>query len=195
MTDETSNEIDDATALAAEELDGLKDRAKMLGITFHPNIGYASLATKIAEHTERTPESVAAEEQQVPVVAEVVSLAQRRNRIKLEQSALVRIRVACMNPNKREWPGEYFSVANKFTGTFKKFVPFGEVYHVPRMILTMMEERQCQIFVTGKPDIHGQKPREGKLIKEFAIEILPNLTAAELKALAQRQAMAGGTSE
>jgi len=58
-----------------------------------------------------------------------------------------------------------------------------------------MEERQCQIFVTGKPDIHGQKPREGKLIKEFAIEILPNLTAAELKALAQRQAMAGGTSE
>jgi hypothetical protein len=38
--------------------------------------------------------------------------------------------------------------------------------------------------------MHGVTVRKGKLIKEFAIEVLPQLTPEELRDLAQRQAMA-----
>ena len=39
-------------------------------------------------------------------------------------------------------------------------------------------------------DARGNKVRKGKLIKEFAIEVLPPLTKEELEELARRQAMA-----
>jgi hypothetical protein len=38
-------------------------------------------------------------------------------------------------------------------------------------------------------DSRGNNVRKGKLIKEFAIEVLPQLTEAELKEMARRQAM------
>lgn len=76
-------------------------------------------------------------------------------------------------------------------GTFKKYVPFNadEGWHVPRIIYNQMAERQCQVFVTRK-DERGRSIREGKLIKEFAIEVLDPLTTDELAELARRQAMA-----
>jgi hypothetical protein len=72
-----------------------------------------------------------------------------------------------------------------------KFVPFNveEGWHVPRIIYTQLAERQCQIFTTTT-DSRGNKTRKGKLIREFAIEVLPPLTPEELRELAQRQAMA-----
>ena len=62
-------------------------------------------------------------------------------------------------------------------------------WHVPRIIYQQLAERQCQIFTTVT-DSRGNKSRKGKLIREFAIEMMPNLTPAELHELAQRQAMA-----
>lgn len=118
---------------------------------------------------------------------------QKRQRLRREANEQVRIRVTCMNPAKKEWHGEIFTVGNSAVGTLKKFVPFNaeEGWHVPRLILQAMQERQCQIFVNGKAK-NGIKIRESKLIKEFAIEILPALTDAEIKELARRQAMANG---
>lgn len=118
---------------------------------------------------------------------------QRRQRLRRAASEQIRIRVTCMNPNKKDWPGEIFTVGNTAVGTLKKFVPFNaeDGWYVPRMILQVMQERQCQIFINGKSK-NGIKIRESKLIKEFAIEILPNLTEVELKELARRQAMANG---
>jgi hypothetical protein len=43
-------------------------------------------------------------------------------------------------------------------------------------------------------DQRGNKVRRGRLIAEFAIEELSPLSEKELKELAQRQAMAAGTS-
>lgn len=118
---------------------------------------------------------------------------QKRLRLRRDANEQVRIRVTCMNPNKKDWHGEIFTVGNAAVGTLKKFIPFNaeEGWHVPRMMLQVMQERQCQIFVNGKAK-NGIKIRESKLIKEFAIEILPSLTDAELKELARRQAMANG---
>ena len=122
--------------------------------------------------------------------------AQRRRRIRNNANELVRINVTCMNPAKKEWAGEIFTVGNNAVGTIKKFVPFNteDGWHVPRMILQVMQARQCQIFYTEKQK-NGVKVRKGKLIKEFGIEILPPLTEEELEELARRQAMASGSSE
>jgi hypothetical protein len=118
---------------------------------------------------------------------------QKRQRLRRQANELVRIRVTCMNPAKKDWAGEIFTTGNSSVGTLRKFVPFNaeEGWYVPRMILQVMQERQCQIFVNGKSK-NGVKTREPKLIKEFAIEVLPDLTEIEIKELARRQAMTNG---
>ena len=72
-------------------------------------------------------------------------------------------------------------------------MPFNadEGWHVEQIILNQIKQRECQVFVK-KRGPNGLQTSEGKLIKEFAVEVLPALTEKELKELAQRQAMASG---
>lgn len=141
--------------------------------------------------TAPAPASVAVAAVSVAAVAEPETPTQKRIRLKREASKLVRIRMTCMNPAKKEWAGEIFTVGNALIGTIKKFVPFNneEGYHVPQIMLDMIQDRKCQIFVAGKSK-NGIGMRTSKLIKEFAVEVLPPLTTEELHELAQRQAMA-----
>jgi len=171
---------------ATDELTVLKGRADLLGIAYHPSIGVDKLREKIAGAMSETKE-----------ITSVDQLSQKaRQDLINEANELVRVRITCMNPAKREWDGEIFTVSNTVVGTFKKFIPFNaeEGWHVPRIIYNQLVDRQCQIFYSVK-DARGNSVRRGKMIKEFAIELLPKLTAAELKDLAQRQAMANGTPE
>lgn len=172
-----------------DELASLKARADMLGITYHPSIGLEKLRDKVNAAMTGTPET-----EEVPeapqVVAAVETENQMRTRLKNDANRLVRVRVACMNPAKKEWEGEFFSAGNAVIGTLTKYVPFNaeDGWHVPNMILKMIQDRQCQVFYTVS-DSKGNKSRKGKLIKEFAVEILEDLTPDELHDLAQRQAM------
>ena len=176
-----------------DELASLKARADKLGIKYHPSISTTKLREKVQE---------ALSDDVVPAKTEAVKDTGKETDIQLkarkrrEANALIRIRVSCMNPNKKEWDGEIITTGNTNTGTIKKFVPFNsdEGYHVPHMIYEQLLQRQCQVFVTVK-DNRGNKVRKGKLIKEFAVEVLPPLTEKELKELAQRQAMASGSSD
>jgi hypothetical protein len=106
---------------------------------------------------------------------------------------LIRCRIQCMNPAKKDWPGEIFSVGSAKLGTFKKFVPFNspEAYHLPKIIYDMLLEKKCTVFYTDTDD-HGNKIRKGRLVNEFAIEVLPLLTKEELSELARRQALRAG---
>ena len=175
-----------------DELTALKARATMLGLAFHPSIGLEKLREKVNAAVTGEPE--AAEQPTPQPVAQTAAVAetegQKRNRLKNNANRLVRIRVACMNPAKKEWEGEFFSAGNAVVGTLTKYVPFNaeDGWHVPNMILKMIQDRQCQVFYTVS-DSKGNKSRKGKLIKEFAIEILDDLTPEELHDLAQRQAM------
>lgn len=107
-------------------------------------------------------------------------------------NALKRVKILCMNPAKKEWPGEIISVGSAKLGTFKKYIPFnGEPYHVPKIIYDMLKERQCtQFFTVKQKDGRGGDIRKGKLIQEFNIVDLPPLTDAELKVLADKQQLA-----
>lgn len=173
--------------LTQDELTTLKARADLLGISYHPSIGLEKLREKInAATSDEVPQTNA-----VQASAQEENVNQKRARLKKEALELVRIRVTCMNPAKAEWEGEIFTVGNSAIGSVTKYVPFNADagWHVPRIIYQQLVERQCQVFVT-KTDSRGNKSRQGKLIKEFAIEVMPPLTPAELHELAQRQAMA-----
>lgn len=103
---------------------------------------------------------------------------------------LHRVRIQCMNPMKREWPGEIVSVGSAKYGTMKKFIPFdGEPYHIPGIIYDFLKERQCTLFRTVK-DERGQDKREGYLANEFAIEDLPQLTPKEIEEMRKKQQLA-----
>lgn len=175
--------------LQQDELQTLKDRADRLGVKYHPSIKLETLREKLAAAMAGEP---AAEKPAVEQEAPVETEGQMRKRLQLQASRLVRIRLTCMNPAKREWDGEIITVGNSVVGTFRKFVPFNadEGWHVPEIMLRMLEARECQVFTTVKT-AHGVSVRRGKLIKEFAIEILPPLNQEELDELARRQALAG----
>jgi hypothetical protein len=184
---DASNDIN-ADLPQVDELTSLKARADFMGLKYHPTVGIEKLREKI--NAALTSAGPVVEEAEVAQPVEE-TLSQRRGRKKREANELVRIRVTCMNPAKKDWDGEIFTCGNSLVGSFTKFVPFNveDGWHVPRIIFNQMKERQAQIFVTVK-DARGNSTRKGKLIKEFAIEVMPALTSAELHELAQRQAMA-----
>lgn len=177
--------------LKQDEREALKDRLDQLGVKYHPATGVEKLRALVEK-------ALSDDEPEEEVVTEAVkeSPMQRRNRLRDEASKLVRIRVTCMNPNKKEWQGEIFTVSNSVVGTFKKYVPFNaeDGWHVPDIIYKQIKNRKCQTFVTV-PGPRGAKVRKGKLISEFAVEVLPPLTEEELKDLAQQQAMSGSVED
>ena len=162
--------------LTMDELTTLKARADLLGITYHPSIGLEKLKEKLAAVNTQPEESEA---------APVAKLDPKADALRL-----IRIRLSCMNPAKKEWEGEIISVGNSVVGTVKKYIPFNadEGWHVPKMLYDYLVEKQCQVFTTIK-DSRGNNVRKGKLIKEFAIDVLPALTEGELKEMARRQAL------
>ena len=112
-----------------------------------------------------------------------------------EQLKLVRVRITCMDPKKKDLPGEVLTVANEYLGTVRKFIPFGEVtdngYHIPFVLYTMLDERKFLNIRVSKDPRTGRELVTSQWAKEFAIEILPQLTQLELSNLAIAQAAAG----
>ena len=191
MTDET-NLIEDTQedeVVVQDELDALKARANLLGVKFHHSISLEKLREKV--NAAVTSEGKVEEPSNSSPETKEETVGEKRKRLKLEALKLVRIRLTCLNPAKKEWEGEIITVGNSLIGSVKKFVPFNadDGWHVPYVIYQQLKERQCQIFQTAT-DARGNKVRKGKLIKEFAIEVLPPLTKEELDELARRQAMA-----
>ena len=170
-----------------DELESLKQRADLLGLNYHPSIGLDKLRDKVnAAVVEETPKEQPKE----------VKLSEGALRAikKKEAGKLIRIRMTCMNPAKSEWEGELFTAGNSVVGSYTRMVPFGVEWHVPQIMLNMIQARRYQRFYTERAKNGIQVPRSA-LSKEFAVEILPQLSENELSDLAQRQAMANGTSE
>ena len=168
-----------------DELTALKARADLIGVKYHPSISLDKLREKVNAAVEGDKPAAPAP------VAEEETDGQRRSRKKREANELVRIRLTCMNPAKKEWEGEIITAGNSTVGTFKKFIPFNapEGWHVPRIIYNQLVQRECQIFMTAR-DSQGRATRKGKVIKEFAVEVLPALAQDDLDEMARRQAMA-----
>jgi hypothetical protein len=109
--------------------------------------------------------------------------------------ALVRVRVSCMDPQKKNLKGELLCVSNKNFGTVQRFIPFNREWHIEKVLYDALAEKEYMVFdreKTGRAGIEVVTPRN---VPAFNIQVLPPLTKGELKDLAQRQAMADGTRQ
>jgi hypothetical protein len=182
------------------ELDVLKQRATLMNIKFSNNISVEKLREKIeAAQAKDEPEVEEAAVNPLGAKQEAgVKKMTLGQKIRAEQTRLIRVRIQNLDPKKKDLPGEIITVANEYMGTVRKFVPFGEVtdngYHIPYCIYEFLKERKFINITTrkgknGLPDIRATEARE------FSIEVLPPLTEAELSQLAQAQIAAGSLND
>lgn len=189
MSDQTMNETGDLQI--PDELEMLKTRARVMGITFSNNIGIEALRKKIDDKLEGQNEVDAEPEATNPLQPKKATPANIRQLLLDENMKLVRLRITNMDPKKKDLPGEIFTVANGYIGTIRKFIPYGEVteggYHVPYCIYKQLDKRKFLNIRTSRSR-NGEIKVDHSWAKEFALEVLPQLTPAELKRLALEQA-------
>ena len=160
------------------ELETLKDKAVKMGITYHPSIGVDKLREKINEILMPTTKSNKGFE----------TIAEKNARLRKVAKKQIRLRLTCMNPAKKNWPGEMISVSNSSIGWIKEFIPFEaeDGWHISAAIVDVLKDRKYTQFYTVQRG--QQKVKKTRLVKEFAIEVLESLTIEELKELANKQA-------
>jgi hypothetical protein len=182
---------EDENSAPLDELTLLKKRADMIGVPYKSNIGIDSLKAKI-DHQMNPP----AKDEEVK--EEVVS-NKGKSKAEIEQGIrdnlyktkmkLVRCRITNMNPTKSDLEGEIVTVANRYLGTVRKFVPFGEKtdngYHLPQVLFDSLRSRKFQQVKTRK--VNGHIVHSTRMVAEFALEVLDPLTPEELKQLGDRQ--------
>ena len=177
------------------ELAALKERAKMMGLKLSPKIGLERLKAKIEAKLNPTVE----EDVDPGEETEIQRKARIRKKQITEQMVLIRCRIANLNPSKRDLRGEIFTVANKYVGTVRKFIPYGEAtdngYHIPQIIYEQLKTRKfLQVNTRNDRSAGNQIVVDQRWVPEFSIEVLPQLTPEELDKLAASQAAAGGVS-
>lgn len=175
----------------AARLAALKARADLMNISYSNNIGADTLAQKIENKLAgiADPEEPAKE---LPTKSD----AARRMQMYNDNMKLVRLRISCLNPSKRDLPGEILTVSNRLLGTVRKFVQYGEStdegFHVPFIIYKFMKNRKFLSIKQRKVRGTNQMVKEEQWVNEYALEVLPMLTEAERQQLANRQAAANG---
>lgn len=174
-----------------DELKLLKQRADQIGVEYSNNIGLETLRERV-NNKLKTKEDV----EEVNALDEDAKPKETlRQKIIRENMKLVRVRIQNLDPKKKDLPGEIFTVANEYLGTVRKFVPFGEAtddgYHVPLCIYNMMKNRKFLQIRTRRDRRTGIDIVETGWVREFSLEVLPQLTQAELDKLAAAQKAAG----
>lgn len=194
--DQSQERAPDAPTMNEKEV--LMQRARLLGIEFSNNIGIETLRQRIAAKIEGAPEPKPEPELEANALTGEDPAAPKkslRQELFDEEMRLIRVRITCMDPKKKDLQGEIFTVANEYLGTVRKFVPFGEAtedgFHIPKVIYTMLEERRFLNITTKRDRVTGAMVPSTNYAKEFAIEVLPPLTELELARLATAQAAAG----
>lgn len=208
----TINALDaDAAIDQIDEKASLKLIADQMGITYSNNITVEKLKEKIQEKrdainnasapatsTENIGASASGAQVNPLASPNAEELPEKpltlRQHLQQEQMKLIRCRITCMDPKKADLTGEIFTVANEYLGTVRKFVPFGEItdngYHIPYCIYQMMLSREFLQIRTVKKS-GGRQETKTAYVREFSIDVLPDLTKAELTALGNMQASRG----
>lgn len=191
--------------MQVDQLALLKQRATVMGISYSNNISLETLKKRIQEKMDGVEVVKPELEKPVQVVNPLTSQKPKartpslRQHMHDTQMKLVRLRITNLDPKKKDLHGEIVTVANEYLGTVKKFVPYGEVtddgFHVPYCIYRELDSRKFLNIRTVRNRKEGTTKVESNWAKEFALDILPQLTQEELNRLAAAQAAAGSTSD
>lgn len=208
MTDVIDNE-EFETPVTVDELTSLQERADLLGLPYKKSYGVDKMReivnAAVQAPAAELPNLKAISVQEITSAVDVAAVRaqmieeetpnQRRWRLRKEATKLVRVRVMNLNPARRDWEGDTYTVSNRNIGTIKRYVPYDVEWHIEQALLNVMLERKCQVFTTRKDSRTNRERKEPRLVNELSIAILEPLSKQELKDLAQRQAMASGTAE
>ena len=201
--DQALNPSEDAQAV--DELTFLKERAKVMGIPFSNNISLETMRKRIADKTEGKDEPevnpLAGDFEIAAITAAPKKLDAQQNALALrklmhrEQMKLVRVRITNMDPKKKDLPGEIWTVANEYLGNVRKMIPYGEQtddgFHIPYCLFRLLQSKRFLHIRTVKDRVTGLERQENQWVKEFSLDVLPDLTKEELARLAAAQAAAG----
>ena len=157
------------------EKEALMARADKLGISYSNNIGLETLRKRIEAKLD---EADKAEEE----VKHTPSPLQKKRKEALQ---LVRVNITSMENTKNNLSGEIFTVSNNVIGTVKRYIPFGQDWHIERIFLDTLREKQFQRF-TSVNTTNGSV-RRAMLVPAYAIQELPPLTEKELDELRKSQ--------
>lgn len=202
--DQALNPSEDAQAV--DELTFLKERAKVMGIPFSNNISLETLRKRIADKKEGKDEPevnpLAGDSEIATITTDAPKkLDAKQNALALrklmhrEQMKLVRVRITNMDPKKKDLPGEIWTVANEYLGNVRKMIPYGEQtddgFHIPYCLFRLLQSKRFLHIRTVKDRVTGLERQENQWVKEFSLDVLPDLTKEELARLAAAQAAAG----
>ena len=190
---------------AVDELTLLKERAKQMGISFSNNISLETLRKRIADKMEGKDEPevnpLAGDSEIAAITAAPQKLDAKQNALALrklmqrEQMKLVRVRITNMDPKKKDLPGEIWTVSNEYLGNVRKMIPYGEQtddgFHIPYCLFRLLQSKRFLHIRTVKDSVTGLERQEKQWVKEFSLDVLPDLTKEELARLAAAQAAAG----
>lgn len=170
------------TKEADEELNRLRQRAKLLNIPHAHLMSKSSLEEKINLALMDKAESELSKEEVKDSQREAWEDAMR----------LVRLRIANLNPDNREVPGEIITIYSQITGRVSKFIPFDPAYsasgyHVPNIIYQFLKNKKFISRTVRPTGINGREEVITREMNEYALEVLPPLTYDELKELAAKQ--------
>lgn len=122
----------------------------------------------------------------------------RRQVIRAQAMRLRRVRINNVDPNDANVPSTLVTCYSKYTGKVSKVIPhdaefYENGYHIPQIILDELETRTFNLRkeIKRKGNSFGVKEYKTIPTKKFLIEILPDLTEAQIKALAQSQESRG----
>lgn len=190
---------------AVDELALLKERAKQMGIPFSNNISLETLRKRISDKMEGKEEPevnpLTGDAEIAAITSAPVKLDAKQNALALrkmmqrEQMKLVRVRITNMDPKKKDLPGEIWTVSNEYLGNVRKMIPYGEQtdegFHIPYCLFRLLQSKRFLHIRTVKDRVTGVERQEKQWVKEFSLDVLPDLTKEELARLAAAQAAAG----
>ena len=190
---------------AVDELTLLKERAKQMGIPFSNNISLETLRKRIADKMEGKDEPevnpLAGDSEIAAITSAPQKLDAKQNALALrklmqrEQMKLVRVRITNMDPKKKDLPGEIWTVSNEYLGNVRKMIPYGEQtdegFHIPYCLFRLLQSKRFLQIRTVRDRVTGLERQESQWVKEFSLDVLPDLTKEELARLAAAQAAAG----
>lgn len=170
-----SDQLDQKVMYNGKEV--LMARADKLGISYSNNIGLETLRKRIEDKLD---EADKAEEEEL--VKHTPSPLQKKRKEALQ---LIRVNITSMENTKNNLSGEIFTVSNNVIGTVKRYIPFGQDWHIERIFLDTLREKQFQRF-TSVNTTNGSV-RRAMLVPAYAIQELPPLTEKELDELRKSQ--------
>lgn len=184
MTDETTKTVPSNDDPGYKE--ELMERAKLMGLTIHPNAKTETIAAKIAAKLKDEPDSEDSDE----TAANPLPTDKAGKKIHPAKK-LHRVIITCNDPQKADQSGDILSVSNGEVGNLRFYFHFNKPWHVPEIVLETLKESKLFLHSSRK-DGREVVTRE---VPRYNIQYLDPLDDKQRERISAKQAAALATED